>query len=161
MTNDPNAHIPIIIMTGAIAIAICISLGGLYLLTNEAGVEWSSVWTFKFWQVLSEILRNVGLFAIAPVGLWLAWDRSKTATREADTATREAETAERGQNTDRFQKAAAMLGDVELSVREAGIFILKEIAEADHEVTICRFKKLFVHSCAIEANCNMKRTNKK
>ena len=51
--------------------------------------------------------------------------------------------AEAGQNADRYQKGAAMLGDGRLSVREAGIFALSAMVKRDPETYYLVVQKLF------------------
>lgn len=93
----------------------------------------------------SEIARNFGLILLGLIGLPLAIWRSKTAHDQAKTANDQAKTAirqsehtatqialaQQGQLADRFQKASEMLGSDSLSVREAGIFALKELVRTD------------------------------
>ncbi|KZK78316.1 Pentapeptide repeats (8 copies) [Pseudovibrio sp. W64] len=126
-------------------IALILSISSL--LTTLVGViavnltdfETSKLLRLEFWggsnPAFSVILRNIGLMALGLAGLYLAWDRTQTATRQADLA-------ERGQNTDRFQKAAAMLGDRQLSVREAGIYALTELAQSDPQHHYLPIQKL-------------------
>lgn len=98
------------------------------LLAETTSFEIKQLVSLSFWggekPAFSEVLRNLGLLGLGITGLWLAYDRTKTASRQADIA-------ERGQNNERFQKAAEMLGHKRLSVREAGIFSLIELAKAD------------------------------
>lgn len=62
----------------------------------------------------STTIRNVGLVSAGAVALWVAIWRSKI--------------AERTLLNDRYQQAAAMLGNELLSVRLAGIYALRELA---------------------------------
>jgi hypothetical protein len=78
------------------------------------------------WLDFSAFVRNIGLVAVAPFALWLAWRRTSTATRQADTA-------ERGLNVDRYQKGVQMLQSDELAVRVGGIYTLRELAIGDSE----------------------------
>ena len=140
-------------------IAIVLAGAGVFFLVPEG------IFTTSYWREVdgvdpSAILRNLGLLAIGVIALPLAIWRSvlahqqtiisnqqaTNALEQTKIANRQAETAVRGQNTDRFQKAAEMLGSAELSVREAGIFALKELAEADSrghylpvQKTLCSF----------------------
>lgn len=92
----------------------------------EANSE--EIFTVKFWggddASLSVVIRSLGLLILGIIALILAAIRTSTATRQTNLS-------ERGQNTERFQKAAAMLGDELLSLREAGIFALEELAKQD------------------------------
>ncbi|WP_321341549.1 pentapeptide repeat-containing protein [uncultured Cohaesibacter sp.] len=69
-------------------------------------------------------LRNLGLILLGVIGLPLAIWRSTVAQQQIFVA-------QKGQYADRFAKAAAMLSDDSLPVREAGIFALRELAMAD------------------------------
>lgn len=107
---------------------------GLYWVLNEIGVQW----TWEYWggrpsPDRSGILRNFALIIAGGIGLGLAGWRSWTASSQAKTALLQAKLAERGQNTERFQKSAAMLSDERRSVRQAGIYALVELAIADPE----------------------------
>ena len=88
---------------------------------------------------ITAAIRNIGLTVAAAIVLPLAIWRSLLAHKST-------QLTERGQNIDRFQKGAEMLGDEELSVREAGIFALKELAQVDPighylpvQKTLCAF----------------------
>ncbi|MEJ8474473.1 pentapeptide repeat-containing protein [Roseibium algae] len=80
---------------------------------------------------LFEDLRNIGLVLLGLIGLPLAVWRSWLAHQQTQTGLRQAATAERGLIIDRFQKGAEMLESRELSVRIAGVFILRELALSD------------------------------
>ncbi|MFS8181374.1 pentapeptide repeat-containing protein [Pseudovibrio denitrificans] len=94
-----------------------------WLLANQ-----DQFFTLTFWggetPIRSEVMRNVGLTILAVFLAFLALNRTLTAARQADLT-------ERGQNTERYQKAAEMLSDERLSVREAGIFALEELVKRD------------------------------
>ena len=76
------------------------------------------------WLDLSiEDLRNLVLIGSAVIGLPLVIWRSWLAHKQT-------RLSEAGQNIDRYRKGAAMLGDERLSVREAGIFGLHQLATA-------------------------------
>jgi hypothetical protein len=99
----------------------------------------NGLFTFEFWggkNSRAETVRNLLLIIGIPLALWLAY-RTTTAT------TRQADLAERGRNTDRFQKAVHMLGDEKLSVRQAGIVALRELAASDSESYYCPVQNLF------------------
>nr|WP_320141248.1 hypothetical protein [uncultured Cohaesibacter sp.] len=69
-------------------------------------------------------LRNLALILLGVIGLPLAIWRSTVAQQQIFVA-------QKGQYADRFAKAAAMLADDSLPVREAGIYALRELAMAD------------------------------
>ncbi len=77
----------------------------------------------------SEVVRNLGLLAVAIIGvgfgIWRAW----TAHRQAQASLRQAGTAEQGQITERFSRAAEHLGHDKVAVRIGGLYALKRIAE--------------------------------
>jgi len=69
-----------------------------------------------------EEIRNLILIAVAaialPLAIWRSWLTHK-----------QARLSENGQNFDRYQKGAAMLGDARMSVRQAGAMGLRELAK--------------------------------
>ena len=121
--------------------------------------EWQ--WTWSYWgeqQIgpdgetatgfnRSEIFRNLGLAALALVGLGLATWRSWTAhnqanianrqaeiaNKQAETASRQADLSERGHIIDRVNKGVEWLESDKTSVTIAGIYTLRETAIADPE----------------------------
>lgn len=101
-------------------------------LTNGEIASW------KYWQAdenKSEVLRNLGLVTLGIIGLPLAIWRSMTAFRQSETANRQADLAEKGLIIDRYQKGAQMLESNDLSVRLAGIYALRELAQNDPNET--------------------------
>ncbi|BAM90858.1 pentapeptide repeat protein [Bradyrhizobium oligotrophicum S58] len=85
-----------------------------------------------------KIIQQVGLFIVAVIGVGLAIWRSHTAYRQANaaleqskTAIRQAEIAENGQRFDRYARAAQMLDNEKAAVRQAGIYLLRELAASD------------------------------
>nr|WP_321482358.1 pentapeptide repeat-containing protein [uncultured Cohaesibacter sp.] len=96
---------------------------------------WNNIWSFvspASWNIEGYFknpndiahLRNLTLFLLGLIGLPLAIWRSTVAQQQIFVA-------QKGQYADRFAKAAAMLADESLPVREAGIFALRELAMAD------------------------------
>lgn len=77
--------------------------------------------------------RNLVFVLAGLIGLPLALWRSGVAANQVKVATKQVELSEAGQNTDRYQKGASMLGDNRLSVRQAGVFGLTELAENNFE----------------------------
>ena len=77
----------------------------------------------------STTLRNMGLIVAAAIGLPLAIWRSVIAERQADAARRQSEIAMQNLLNERFQKGAAMLGNVDIgSVRIGGVHALARLA---------------------------------
>ncbi|SNZ20934.1 pentapeptide repeat-containing protein [Cohaesibacter gelatinilyticus] len=118
--------------------AITVSLFSLNLMLN-GWPDWSD-WLDKLakHEKATAALRNIGLIFLGIIGLGLAIWRTKTASDQRDIANKQAQTsidqiriAQQGQFADRYAKAAAMLSESELSVREAGIFALRELGFAD------------------------------
>ena len=70
----------------------------------------------------SVLVRNVGLVIGGAFAFWVAVWRSRVADRQADTA-------QRGLLNQRYQEGAEMLGSALLSVRLAGIYSLRRLAE--------------------------------
>lgn len=87
--------------------------------------EVALVWSPHGWEDIRNIFIILGGF----LGLWLAGKRTFSANSQAKTALKQAETSEAGLSIDRFQKGVMMLGDDQLFVRNAAIFILSELAE--------------------------------
>jgi uncharacterized protein YjbI with pentapeptide repeats len=94
-----------------------------------------------------KIVQQIGLFFAALIGLSLAiWrsltshrqavaslEQSKTAIKQAETASRQAEIAENNQRFDRYARAAQMLDNEKSAVRQAGIYLLRELAIGDEK----------------------------
>jgi hypothetical protein len=85
-----------------------------------------------------KIVQQFGLFLLALFGLSLAIWRSHTAYRQANaalaqsnTAIRQTEIAENNQRFDRYARAALMLDSEKSAVRQAGIYLLRELAFGD------------------------------
>lgn len=87
------------------------------------------------------IARNIALIVFGlialPLGIWrtvVAHKQSKTSQAQLEQTTRsqnkQFELAEAAQDRDRYQKAAAMLGDERIPVREAGMFALAALAKS-------------------------------
>lgn len=83
----------------------------------------------------AEVWRNLILGVSAVAGLCIATWRSISASKQV-------KLTEAGHNTDRYQKGAAMLGDARLSVRQAGVFGLTELAENNFEAYHATVMKL-------------------
>ncbi|MHC8510274.1 MAG: pentapeptide repeat-containing protein [Rhodospirillales bacterium] len=117
-------------------------LGGLALLIVCAGFFNSEYASFDYWRDMedgasrSEVVRNLGLLAVAVLGVIFAilrWHnlnrQAATAERQADTANKQRALAERGLITDRFSKAAEHLGSAEILIRLGGIYTLWRLIE--------------------------------
>ena len=91
----------------------------------------------------SETLRNVGLLiggALAFVfALWRGW----VADRQAVAAQRQADTAQQSLLNERYERGAEMLGSEVLSVRLAGIYALRRLAEEQPEQYHISIMQLF------------------
>jgi hypothetical protein len=136
-------------------------LATLILLIALIANLWSTeVLTFTYWQEggtntsRSEAVRNLGLLAVAFIGLgfgiWRAYtafrqtkasqlqaeaanEQAKSANEQAKAANEQARIAEQGQFTDRFSKAVEQLGNETLPVRLGGIFALWRLAKDSPE----------------------------
>lgn len=102
----------------------CEAIGG--------GCFWAEFW--KSYEPLANFLahdgfRNGALVVAAIVTLIVAIWRAQIADEDKKTSIKQADTSEAGLNIDRFQKGAAMLGDERLSVRQAGLLMLSELAQ--------------------------------
>jgi hypothetical protein len=85
-----------------------------------------------------KIVQQFGLLVAAMIGLALAGWRSHTSYRQASaalaqskTAIRQTEISENGQRFDRYARAAQMLDSEKSAVRQAGIYLLRELALND------------------------------
>lgn len=90
--------------------------------------------------------RNLALILGGVIALPLAIWRSGIAAKQVALI-------EAGLNTDRYQKGAAMLGDERLSVRQAGVFGLTELAENNFEayhVLVMKLLCSFVRDRSVE-----------
>lgn len=114
-----------------------VGLGLLLLVMKGTGIDW----TWEYWGSSdgtfdrSVVFRNFGLLALALIALPLAVWRSWTAHKQAETANKQHKLSEKGLIIDRFQKGAQMLESDELSVRFAGIYALRELAQNDPNET--------------------------
>ena len=100
------------------------------------------VWLFvdissRHWQQdreihISEAIRNYGFLVGAGLGLGVAVWRSvvaaKTLKHSQETQREDSLYKTRSLNTDRFQRASAMLAEKKRTVRVAGIFVLRDLA---------------------------------
>lgn len=103
----------------------------LWSFLGDSGITWPS--DLENLESKSAIIRNYGLLPLGLLGLLLAGWRSVLASKQTQTSIDQVRIAQQGQYADRYAKAAAMLSDKKISVREAGIFALRELAEADPE----------------------------
>ncbi|KZL02288.1 MULTISPECIES: pentapeptide repeat-containing protein [unclassified Pseudovibrio] len=115
---------------------------------------WPDIMSLKFWggsdPAFGDIFRNIGWILVGAIGLVLAYERTNTASRQADisndqavianeqakTANKQAETAmenlklaEKGHNLDRFEKSAALMGKEDYPSRLAGLTLMFELAK--------------------------------
>ena len=79
--------------------------------------------TLEDWQ-------NLVLTLGAPMAFGLAFWRSFIANKQTYIASANTEIAARSADMDRFQKGSQMYGDARVSVRQAGIIILKELSQS-------------------------------
>lgn len=116
---------------------------GMVALSQNTQVLNLSFWGSPAGKTLSEVVRNLGLLALAivalPFAVWRAWVSHREAeTRQqlAKIAQQQTAQAEQGQITDRFAKSVELLGSNNPTVRTGAIFALGRIAqdsvERDH-----------------------------
>jgi hypothetical protein len=104
--------------------------------------------SWAYWQLggdgtsRSEVFRNLGLLAVAIIGLLVgtwraitafiqaraAYRQATAATNQAEAAIEQARIAEQGLFTDRFSAAVEQLGSTQLPVRLGGIYALWRLA---------------------------------
>ncbi len=93
--------------------------------------------TVVFWDWLSgeesgsTTIRNIGFIMAGSVALPLAIWRGLVADTQATASQRQADTAQQSLLNERYERGAAMLGSSAVSVRLAGIYALRRLAE-DH-----------------------------
>lgn len=83
-----------------------------------------------FWHMLgTPSFRNGALVVAALITLGVSFWRATIADADKKTSRKQAETNEAGLNIDRFHNGASLLGHDRLSVRQAGIYMLSELAQ--------------------------------
>ena len=109
-------------------------IGMVGVLIISGGLSW------RYWgdlhgnqDSLSTTIRNLGLVVGGAEAMLLATWRSIVARRQAAAAQCQADSAQQVLLNDRYQKAAEMLGNAALSVRLAGIYALRRLAEEHPE----------------------------
>lgn len=78
----------------------------------------------QWWVELTDIVRNIGLFAGGAFGLYLGWKRVTVANRQAEAQTRLTELTRRGHVAELVNRSVGQLGDEKLEVRLGSIFAL-------------------------------------
>ncbi|KZK81769.1 Pentapeptide repeats (8 copies) [Pseudovibrio sp. W64] len=119
--------------TRAIVLFVAIYIGSSLLGPMIAMLDVIFEWVIAFFAELAGtgefdkakasklvVLRNVAVIIVSVIALWLAYKRTKTSTRQADLT-------ERGLNNERYQKAASMLGEDQMFMRQAGARSLAEL----------------------------------
>jgi uncharacterized protein YjbI with pentapeptide repeats len=113
----------------------------------------ASIWDWDYWSELSfdeshklnaiktdrtrivqQFLLTIGGIAAFVLATWRTWTAHKqanTALAQVSVALRQADLAERSHNVDRFAKGAAMLDSEKVTVRQAGVFALFDLGDAD------------------------------
>lgn len=102
----------------------CEAIGG--------GCFWAEFW--KSYEPIAHFIghdafRNGALVIAAFVTLFVAIWRAKIADEDKKTSVKQADTSEAGLNIDRFQKGIEMIASQNRTLREAGIYLLSELAE--------------------------------
>ncbi len=100
--------------------------------SNATADRLSSFWAY--WleggnALRSEVVRNLGLLAVAIIGVCFGIWRAMTAYKQARASERQAHTAEQGLITERFSRAVEQLDHDGVTVRIGGLYALKRIAE--------------------------------
>ncbi len=80
------------------------------------------------WLVVSEVVRNLGLVAVAMIGIYLAWKRVNAANAQADAALYQSELARRDHVAELFNRAVGQLKDPNLEIRLGAIYTLRQIS---------------------------------
>ena len=85
-----------------------------------------------------ELLRGFGLFVlgigVAPLGLYLAYNRTKSSRDQTESLRAQAETEKEKNVTDAFAKSVELLGNESIAVRQGGIYALGRIAGDNPEL---------------------------
>ncbi len=122
-----------------------------------------SLWSLDYWgwneskEIRSEIWRNILLSFAAITALVIGTWRAMTASRQADITNDQARIAERGHFTERFTKAAEMLGEPVLAVRTGSIYALWQLVTESpnqHIVAVLETLCAFARFPTNDANIN-------
>lgn len=107
---------------------LLLAIAGVFAVAVFAGATYGQDAKQFFWWVFENDVkaRNLGLIATGIIGIGLLVWRSVLADKQV-------KLSEKSQHIDLYQKGAAMLGDTRMSVRQAGIFALQQLAETDPE----------------------------
>jgi len=85
-------------------------------------------WWVRIFDVhVSEIVRNYALIIGGIVGIYLAWKRSVSASRQADAALHQTELARREHVAELFNRAVSQLTDAKLEIRLGAVLTLRHI----------------------------------
>ncbi|MYI81955.1 MAG: pentapeptide repeat-containing protein [Chloroflexi bacterium] len=106
-------------------------------------------------ESVSTTIRNLGLVVGGVIALIIAGWRGWVADQQALAAQQQADTAERSLIDERLQNGAAMLGSNLLSVRLAGIYALRRVAEerpAEYHQQVMRSLCAFVRHPATDGS---------
>lgn len=124
-----------------VPIVLCASALILFIISYSE-IQW--LFSQAYWgetpanggDTRSALFRNIGLTIFAPLAIFLAFKRTKSAEKQVDTAIKQAQIAtdqwnlaEKGHKIDRFQKGVEMLADEKQEVRIAGIIALGNLAK--------------------------------
>jgi hypothetical protein len=80
------------------------------------------------WLEFSEIVRNYGIVIGGAFGLFLAWQRAKASTRQADASLQQVDLARRDHVAELFNRAVGQLTADKLEIRLGSIYTLRQIA---------------------------------
>ena len=119
-------HIDLVVVVATIP-------GALLMLYVAAVVARFSLQSDSFSEEDLRAAQIILLGIFATIGLWLAYRRTNTATKQADTAVDQVRAAEYGRRTDRFTKGVDMLGNEAMLVRIGGQDLLNRLAWQDPE----------------------------
>ena len=85
-----------------------------------------------------ELLRGIGLFVlgigVAPLGLYLAYNRTKSSRAQTESLRAQAETEKEKNVTDAFAKSVELLGNESIAAKQGGIYALGRIAGDNPEL---------------------------
>jgi hypothetical protein len=80
------------------------------------------------WLTFSEIVRNYGIVLGGAFGLFLAWQRARASTQQADASLQQVELSRRDHVAELFNRAVGQLTAEKLEIRLGSIYTLRQIA---------------------------------
>lgn len=100
----------------------------------------------EIWSIaVSEIVRNYGIVVGGALGIYLAWQRTVAANKQAESQLRQAELSRRIYVTELFNRAVGQLKDKKLEVRLGAVFTLQQVCRDFPDLSGPIYKLLTTH----------------